>query len=354
MKNLIQTNLNERFMKNIIKEKSIIKNTYLSNHICLLNPSISTSNIGDDIIVESCTKVLAEMFPDNQLISIPTQDVIGKQSRNLLKNSKANIILGTNILSSNLLKYRQLRWKFIDLIRKYSLITMGVGWWQYQDNVDLPSRIIYRRLLNKSCLLSTRDNYTKKMLEAIGFSNVINTGCPTMWDIPRNINYTPKNYFEKSVLTFTDYNKSFKEDISILRKAYSISKEVFFFPQAPTDLSYLKSLVNSTDLPLPKIINATTFSLKKFFEDENCCYVGTRLHAGLFAARFKIPCLIIAIDNRVKEIFDDCKLDYLVRKDKNFINEIENKFPKVLKPNLDFDAINNWKHNIYQYVNKRV
>ena len=134
-------------MKNIIKEKSIIKNTYLSNHICLLNPSISTSNIGDDIIVESCTKVLAEMFPDNQLISIPTQDVIGKQSRNLLKNSKANIILGTNILSSNLLKYRQLRWKFIDLIRKYSLITMGVGWWQYQDNVDLPSRIIYRRLI---------------------------------------------------------------------------------------------------------------------------------------------------------------------------------------------------------------
>lgn len=337
-------------MKNIFIKTPNKKNYFASNHICLLDPSISSTNIGDDIIVDSCKKVLAEIFPDYQLISIPTQDVIGEMSRNLLKNSKANIILGTNILSSNLLKYRQLRWKIKDLISKYSLITMGVGWWQYQKKIDLPSRIIYRRLLNRHSLLSTRDNYSKNMLERIGFSNVINTGCPSMWDIPLNIKYYPNSFFEKCVLTFTDYNKSFKEDLVILKKAYSISKEVFFFPQSPTDLSYLKLLVKSTELPLPKIINATNLSLKKFYEQENCCFIGTRLHAGLLAARFKIPCIIIAIDNRVKEIFDDCKLDYIERTDKNFIVKIKNKFPKLLKPSLNFDSINNWKQNIYQSV----
>ena len=328
-------------------------NKYIPNHICLLDPSIASTNIGDDIIVDSCKEILVEIFPETQLISIPTQDVIGRISRRLLKTSKANIILGTNVFSSKLFFYRQLRWNIKDLISKYSLITMGIGWWQYQDEIDFPSRYIYRRLLNRKCLLSTRDNYSKRMLEKIGFSNIVNTSCPTMWSIPLGKEIHKNNFFNKGLLTFTDYSRDIKKDLEILKKAFSISKELFFFPQAPTDLSYLKELINLTELPLPKLINASSDSLKNFYEGGDCCYIGTRLHAGLLAARYNIPCLIIAIDNRVKEIFDDCKLDYIERKDYKFTFKLRKKFPEILLPTLDNDSINKWKLELKKYVSSK-
>ena len=331
-------------------KKSFSKKEYCSNHICILDPSISTTNIGDEIIVDACKEILTEIFPNQQLISIPTQDVIGKLSKKILKSSKANIIMGTNILSSRLLNYRQLRWNIKDLFGEYELITMGVGWWQYEDNIDFISQYIYKRLLNEKSLLSTRDNYTKKKLTDIGFANIVNTSCPTMWKIPINKNIKEKDYFEKCLLTLTDYNRDPINDSLILKKAFNLAKEVTFFPQAPTDLSYLRYLIKFNSLSIPKILKPSKEVLKNFYKKGQCCFLGTRLHSGLLAAKFMIPCLIIAIDNRVKEIFDDCELDYLIRDHENFCLNLDYKYPRILNPKLNFDLIRSWKSSLKGYV----
>ena len=192
---------------------------FKSSHICMLDPSISTLNIGDEIIVSSAKKLLFDLFPSHQIISIPSQDIIGDFSRRLLRTSSLNIVAGTNLLSADLFHYRQLRWNFIDYLRNYNLVLFGVGWWQYQKRTTRFSKVLYRSLLSSSIFHSVRDSYTEKMLSSAGFSNCLNTSCLTMWDLPvPRFNEPHQSSYKYCVVTLTDYNRDRTNDLIIINK----------------------------------------------------------------------------------------------------------------------------------------
>ena len=62
-------------------------------------------------------------------------------------------------------------------------ILLGAGWREYEKSVNLYTKYFWKTVLDKRYLHSVRDNYTKARLRKMGIGNVINTGCPTMWNL---------------------------------------------------------------------------------------------------------------------------------------------------------------------------
>jgi len=100
-----------------------------------------------------------------------------------------------------------------DYFKMKNIILMGVGWWQYQSKPNLYTKILLNKVFHSQMLHSVRDNYTKIMLESAGITNVINTGCPTLWNLtPEHVSQIPREKSESVVMTVTAYKPNKVED----------------------------------------------------------------------------------------------------------------------------------------------
>lgn len=311
-------------------------------HITLLDPSIATENIGDHIIIDSILKELLGIFKTQQIVHVPTQDIVGSISKKIIKNSTHRIIGGTNLLSSHMLKFRQWKIGLKDLLDMKDITLMGVGWWQYQNNPDLYTKFILKNVLSKDKLHSVRDNYTKEKLVSIGINNVINTNCPTMWGLtPEHCEKIPTQKGENVVFTLTDYKPNPENDmelINILEKNY---EKIFFWPQGSRDLLYIKKVINQKS-KIEIIPSTLTAFNELLINNSSMDFIGTRLHGGIRALQNERRSLILAVDNRAKEISKDTNLPVIERADHEGIQLwIHKKEPTSLK--INFDAITEWR-----------
>ena len=282
--------------------------------ITLLDTSIATENIGDKIIMSSIWQVINTIFPECFYVCVPTHDVIRKQSYAHMNTSDYRFCCGTNLLSSNMDRYNQWKVNIVDSFYTGDIILMGVGWWQYQKKPNTYTKYLLKRLLSKNGIHSVRDNYTKSQLESIGIVNVINTSCPTMWELtPQFCADIPSEKGNDVLLTLTDYNKNpvlDKNLIEILLKNY---RNIYFWIQSFNDLNYIKSLGFLEKIIL---VPPTLSSLDSVLEmNSSLDYVGTRLHAGIRALNFKKRSIIIGIDNRALEKAIDFNVTVVKRED---------------------------------------
>ena len=98
--------------------------------INLLDTAVSTSNLGDLIIVDSMLKELNFVLDKLHVTNVPTHDYIGKVGRKLIQESPLSLMLGTNILQS---KYRINRGNWLlspkDIASLANKVLLcGVGW----------------------------------------------------------------------------------------------------------------------------------------------------------------------------------------------------------------------------------
>lgn len=279
----------------------------------VFDTSIATQNMGDFIIMDAVWRELYQLDDKAMYLTAPTHDIIGKSTWRNIYNSEICFVGGTNILSSNIFKYRQWRLRLIDLIfLRGKVVLLGVGWWQYQAKPSLFTRIILRYILSKNFSHSVRDSYTEAMLRAIGIKNVINTSCPTMWNLgPQHNTQISSKKSQDVIFTLTDYNQDAEKDSMLIQTLVSNYSQVYFWPQGTDDLKYLATLKNYT-----KVIILGS-NLKSFdnllFSNESVDYIGTRLHAGIRALQYKKRTIIIGIDNRAGEKAKDFKLKVLFR-----------------------------------------
>lgn len=310
--------------------------------ITVLDTSASTRNIGDEIIVESVMKQLNNIFNKEHFLNVSTHEKLGRYSHKILKDSQYSFVAGTNLLNSryNLIRGNQWNLKLIDSVLYNSFILLGVGWGAYQNPVSSLSRYMYRKVLNSDYIHSVRDNYTKRKLESIGISNVINTGCATMWDLtPEHCQKIPTNKADNVVFTLTDYSRDPKNDqklINILRENYN---KVYFWIQGSKDYDYIKTLdVNDIEFIAPKL-SAYEELLDSTIELD---YIGTRLHGGIKAMQKGKRTVIIGIDNRALEKKKDFNLNVI---DRSEVHLIEDYINGNIATNLtiDFEAIEKWK-----------
>ncbi|MGE7999172.1 polysaccharide pyruvyl transferase family protein [Lysinibacillus sp. NPDC093190] len=306
--------------------------------ISVFDTTICNNNLGNQIIMDSVYQYLYEQNPEAFFVKLPYLEGICNTSINYIKSSDLVFFGGTNSFSSQMETYKQWGIDKDNMDDIKNVISMGMGWWQYQDKADGYTQELLHKVLSHSYYHSVRDSYTKKKLNEIGIDNVIVTGCPTMWELTKEHCKEITEYKSESVLlTLTDYYKhpSDGELINILKKNY---KKIYFWIQGSGDLEYIKKF--NIDY---EIIPPNTNALNKFLDsDISVDYVGTRLHAGIRALQYKKRTIIIGVDNRAIEMGKDFNLNVL---DRDHISELDDLINSNFKTNikLPVDNIMKWK-----------
>jgi len=316
--------------------------------ILLFDTSIGTDNLGDYLIMEAIKSELRSIFHNDFFIYVPTHDKLGENSINKIKISDFKFVCGTNLLSSNMNNYNQWKINIWDLRFINNVILMGVGWWQYQNSPNFYTNILLNKILHKKYLHSVRDSYAADKLKAIGFKNVVNTGCPTLWTLNnKHCSLIPIRKADNVLFTLTDYNKDYKKDLELIKILKNSYDKIYFWPQGLNDYEYLSTILKSSKNNVV-YVSPNIEELDKLLSSEiKLDYVGTRLHAGIRAMQYKRRTIIIGIDNRAVELARDFNLPVIKREEiKRLSDRINSIFKTIVS--LPVENIEKWRNQFIQ------
>lgn len=292
----------------------------VSNYIAVSSPEIATTNVGDEIIADAVMKHLTLIFPESVFVKFPTQTHFSSKCINFYNSAAMRFIGGSNLLSSRIRPvYNQWDISLRNFWKYKSAILMGAGWQKYQSHADFFAKLFYKPLLSRKYIHSVRDSYTEGQMRAMGYENVLNTACPTTWDLTvEHCEAIPKTKQKAAVITITDYAKDpvpMRKMIEIVRANYG---EIYFFQQGVRDLDYLKEVTDPADI---RIISPTLKSYDKLLEEVHPDFIGTRLHGGIRALQHGCRALIIGIDNRAIELSKDIHLPVVTMEDPEALSQ---------------------------------
>lgn len=225
-------------------------------------------------------------------------------------------VCGTNILVRNMI-IRRPPWNlsFHDLDYMNGFILVGVGNSCHNKSVNFYTKLFYKKALSKKYLHSVRDEKTKLYLNSMGI-DAINTGCVTLWDLTKDhCEHIPKEKSDTVVFTLTDYARDEHYDKELIHILLSNYVGVHFWVQGYNDLEYLNHLCNKNELERIELISPTVGDFYSFLCNNECEYIGTRLHAGIFALKCKKRSVIIGVDNRAADMYEDVRYNYIKRED---------------------------------------
>lgn len=315
------------------------------NKIALFDTATGSNNIGDEIIMEAVRKIILEIFPETFVVSVPTHLRSSWDAVRSMRGAKLAIVGGTNLLSTDRRRYRQWKLDLVHALRTPPCVLLGVGWWQYQENISPTTRLFYKSVFSKDHIHSVRDNYTKqKLSDQIGL-RCVNTGCPTIWTLTaKHVAAIPEQRSSRVVFTFTDYNKDPQLDRGLVAQLRSIYSELLFWPQGARDIEYIQDL----DLGDVKIIPPNLNSYDDVLKSGNIDYIGTRLHGGIRALQHQRRAIILAVDNRSIEMGQDFCLPVFPRKEMDSFLQYEDRI--IAKQiNIPLKEIEQWKMQFCKY-----
>lgn len=320
----------------------------MMDKILLLDTSVATLNMGDEIILDSIRKNFPELFIKNYIYSLPThtlnfsliQRLMYRNKMRVYSNADSKILCGTNALYTNML--RPLPGWNINIFNSSLLkgvVCLGVGTGVNSSSVNWYTRYLYSKVLSKKYIHSVRDESTKCFLEKLGFK-AYNTGCPTIWGLTSELcARIPKLKSNSVIFTLTCYQPDRVNDkamIEILRKNYN---RIYFWPQTIDDLYYLRTLTDN----LPEIISPNLYSYDKILSTD-IDYVGNRLHGGIRALQHAKRTIIISIDYRADNISTNYGVPIIKRG--NIMEELDYKINSKWETKvdgIDFNLIKQWK-----------
>lgn len=314
--------------------------------VILLEPSISTLNLGDYIIVDSVKREMSYLLDDSFVIEQPTQTPLMHfyQKRDkrlkLMQKSDYKFVCGSNLIWQNMLSPNP-QWNFNMLNCKNIMdsILVAVGSGTTREKMNLYTRILYKKVLNDKYYHSVRDEATKNRLESIGIK-CINTGCVTTWCLnDEHCSKIPTKKSDRVVFTLTDYLKDKKLDKALIDTLNNNYKDVYYWPQGVGDYNYIKEL---NYLDKVKIVHSNLDSMKKLLKKGNIDYVGTRLHGGIFAMQNYVRTIILIIDNRAREMKEHYNLPTVERTNVKELEKLINSSWDT-KININEREIKTWK-----------
>lgn len=308
--------------------------------ISIIDTSISDYNLGNQIIMDSVYKQLFSIFPKDFFFKLPYAEITA-HTLSYINRSEFSIVGGANLLNGHLERYRDLDINLLKSFKLQNIILMGVGWWQYEKNISLYSKILLKQLLKNDFIHSVRDSYTQNKLENIGILNVINTGCPSIWNLNSDhCSDIPSEKAETVVFTITDYNFSHERTqiiVDVLSKNY---ENIFFWPQGEGDYDLISPYLKGINV---QMINPNLESYNQFLRKHNTDYIGTRLHAGIRALQYKKRTIIIGIDNRAIEMQTDFGLPVIHENEIDNLDDLINS-KWVIDIRLRLNEIDIWKN----------
>lgn len=307
--------------------------------IVVLDTGVNDPNLGNEIIMDAVNYELRTMFPHDFILHVPALEFI-RAGRKLVQSADYVFLGGTNVLSSDMNKTSEWRVRLRDRLWLSNVILMGVGWWQYQDfSPNMYTRFLLQGILHSELTHSVRDSYTENKLFPLNF-NVLNTGCPTMWQLnPHHCSMIPTLRSDTALVTFTVYMQDEHSDrqlFEIVKRNYS---RILFWPQQPGDYEYALRIIG----PDAEVLDPSLDALNAALSHGSADYIGTRLHAGIRALQYKRRSIIISVDNRAAEMGSNFNLPVIGRKEIHSLLEkrIESTWPTEVR--LPEKSIAEWK-----------
>jgi polysaccharide pyruvyl transferase WcaK-like protein len=298
--------------------------------------ALNTDNAGDHIIMGNCLLHLDELVETQNAVRVSTHRIPDADD----DWGATKIVCGTNILSCRMSKYGL--WKLPRNLKNYRNITlMGVGFDSYNTESELYTKLLLRHMLSKDGYHSVRDSFSEKMLKSMGIQNVLNTGCPTMWNLTsEHCAAIPRKMARNVVCTVTDYSRDVKNDSVMLDILLASYAKVYLWLQGRDDLTYIRELGYENKLAL---VNSTLEAYDDVLTQDDLDYVGTRLHAGIRALSKRHRSLIVSIDNRAECISADTGLPTIRREDIPFALKERLEAELETKIDLPWANIQKWK-----------
>lgn len=313
--------------------------------IVLFDTAQGTTNEGDYIIKEGIEREMQYLFKDQCIVRYSTHQPISRFCQTFRKNliyktcnsSDYKFLCGTNLFMNSLLRIFP-NWNINLTSCQYyrGSVAIGCGMDMNTRHTNIYTKTIYKRILSQDYIHSVRDERTKKFFESLGVK-AVNTGCPTLWGFtPELCESIAKKKKNNVIFTLTDYKKNpslDREFIELLRSHYN---KLLFWVQGYNDYEYLKSISNIDDI---EIIPQSLAAYEQALKLTDVEYVGTRLHAGIYAMQKGIRSIIVSIDNRAEDMRESYNLPVVSRK--NVSNKITSEFEtKICVPHK---TIQLWK-----------
>jgi len=315
--------------------------------VVVFEPYVGGFNTGDLIIKQAILKHLTQLKKDIQVYFVSLHQPVTQVQRRRLAKADLAIVAGSNMLTGRYrLPTRPNRWaiSLLDIpVLKGKVVLCGVGWASPRYRTNPLGRFMYQSVLAKDVLHSVRDSYTlERVREDLGILNVLNTSCPTLWDVVASD--IPERKGRKVVTTLTDYSPDPERDRQMLNVLLRRYEEVFFWPQGYNDWYYLSSLNVKGISVLDPALEAFDELLRS---ERELDYVGTRLHGGVRAMQHGRRTLIVSIDHRSASIARDVGLCVVSRSDAT-ADTIESVIegPIRLELRLPQDSISRWKESL--------
>ena len=203
--------------------------------LVLFDPSINSLNLGDKIILHYCSLAIAELFEKNETFYVPTHTLPSDAQLREIRKSEIKIVCGTNLITPHYEEFSN--WKMPRNLSGYrDIITLGVGWGYYCNEISKTSKFVYHNILSATALHSVRDSYTEGKFKAMGIENVLNTGCPSIWGLTQqHCMGIPQKKARNVVTTLTDYAPDAVADHEMLSILLQNYENVFVWLQGCGD-----------------------------------------------------------------------------------------------------------------------
>ena len=308
---------------------------------------MSSLNKGDDIIMECVRKELAFILDQNFELTLPThvsafhwyQIYRGLARIQKYAKCKYKFVGGTNLLVKDMATYYP-QWNInifnSKVIKDCVLVGVGAG---AGEKTNMYTSYLYRKILNTNLYHSVRDLRTKQYVEKLGLK-ALNTGCVTMWMLtPEFCKMIPTFKASRVVFTLTASNVLDLRDQYLIDTLIRNYDKVYFWPQGDRDYDYLHQFNHIEDI---SILQATKYAYHKLLLEEDIEYIGTRLHAGIYAMRHTKRSIILVIDERAREINKSNRLNCLEKNDIAQLSDYINSSFET-KVSVPLDVIDEWK-----------
>ncbi len=303
--------------------------------IVVFDTALGTSNVGDEIILDSIYDNMSDVFDEHFSLRLAThvnnfsmKQVLHRNTKiRYFQNADWKFICGTNLIAQTRFGKINSQWQLYpsNLSIYKNCVLIGAGTTQATEKLDFYARHLYRKVLSKEYVHSVRDDLTRRVVESLG-CRAINTGCPTLWKLtPEHCEKIPTKKAPNCVMSVSGYSPQTDrmrdlKMLEILRRNY---KTVWAWIQTTDDESYLASLEKQAGIePFARIYSLSRF--RDVLQNGDVDYVGTRLHGGVFAMQHFCRSLVISIDHRAEGFHRSNHLPILRR------TEVEDQLESVI------------------------
>ena len=309
------------------------------NQVTLLDTSIATRNVGDEIIMDSVRREIAQLVPEAIVRTVPSHERLGGRTRELLNQSRLNIAGGTNLVGPPM-AYNRL-WKIgpTEIIRSPRVTLMGVGWRRYHARVTPYSQLLLRRALSDRAPHAVRDAFTRDKLHALGVRNILVTGCPTTWQLTdEHVAGLPQEKGREAVIVLNGKKDPAGFAAELFRQALAAYEKVYFWPQMVPDMRYLSELPAGVTP-----VDPTLVAYDRILATPGIDYLGSRLHAGIRALQHSRRTFIFELDNRATEMGKTLGLPtFPARVDADYLRSLIAD-PLVPQIRIPIETVDEWR-----------